>query len=130
MPAPQSSALTALSRPSDGPSIPIQVLRTYGTLTLLLTHQMRWLEHFLFGGTLHGMAKESQEFAEAQPGVELNKRHHELQSFHRVLYDAVGQVSPGLSEEAFSTLCSDARSLELHPMTLNFRDSGESRCSS
>ena len=86
---------------------------------------MRWLEQFLFGGTLHGMGKESQEYAESQPGVTMNKRHDELQSFHRVLYDAVGQVSPGLSEEAFSTLCSDARSLELNSITLNFRDSGK-----
>ena len=127
MPALQSSALPALSKHSNVRSVPIPVLRSYGSLTLLPTHKMRWLEQFLFGGTLHGMAKESQEVAEAKPGVDLDKRHHELQSFHRVLYDAVGQVSPGLSEEAFSTLCSDARSLELNSITLNFRDSGMSK---
>jgi hypothetical protein len=87
---------------------------------------MLWLQHFLFGGTHSGMAQESKENAEQRSGISVHRRHRELQSFHKVLYDAVGELSPGLSEEAFSTLCSDAESLELSQITLNFRDAGKS----
>lgn len=86
---------------------------------------MLWLQHFLFGGTLHGMAKESRQNAEQRAEIDMPDRHRELQSFHKVMYDAVGELSPGLSEEAFSTLCSDARSLELNQITLNFQDAGK-----
>jgi len=87
---------------------------------------MLWLQHFLFGGTLPGMTKESMENAEQRSGISVPSRHRELQGFHKVLYDAVGELSPGLSEEAFSTLCSDAKFLELSQITLNFRDAGTS----
>ncbi len=87
---------------------------------------MLWLQRFLFGGTLSGMAKESKENAEQRTGISVSSRHGELQGFHKVLYDAVGELSPGLSEEAFSTLCSDAKPLELSQITLNFRDAGTS----
>ncbi|KAA6420686.1 MAG: histidine kinase [Trebouxia sp. A1-2] len=72
------------------------------------------------------MTKESKENAEQRSGISVPSRHRELQGFHKVLYDAVGELSPGLSEEAFSTLCSDAKSLELSQITLNFRDAGTS----
>lgn len=68
------------------------------------------------------MTQESKENAEQRSGIKVPSRHRELQGFHKVLYDAVGELSPGLSEEAFSTLCSDAKSLELSQITLNFRD--------
>lgn len=54
----------------------------------------------------------------------LSSSEQQFQSSHKVLYDAVGQLSPGLSEEAFSTLIQDAQSLELNQITLNFRNSG------
>ena len=87
---------------------------------------MLWLQHFLFGGTLSGMTQESKESAEQRSGIGVPSRHRELQGFHKVLFDAVGELSPGLSEEAFSTLCSDAKSLEISQITLNFRDAGTS----
>ena len=87
---------------------------------------MLWLQRFLFGGTLSGMAQESKENAEQRSGISVPSRHRELEGFHKVLYDAVGELSPGLSEEAFSTLCSDAKFLELSQITLNFRDAGTS----
>ncbi|KAL0047756.1 hypothetical protein WJX82_011186 [Trebouxia sp. C0006] len=68
------------------------------------------------------MAQESKENAEQRSGISVPSRHRELEGFHKVLYDAVGELSPGLSEEAFSTLCSDAKFLELSQITLNFRD--------
>lgn len=86
---------------------------------------MLWLQQVLFGGTLPIMAKESKEQAEQRHGISMSDKDRELQSFHKVLYDAVGQLSPGLSEEAINTLCSDARSLELNQITLNFRDAGK-----
>ena len=86
---------------------------------------MLWLQQFLFGGTLPGMSAESQEVAQQRLGIHTSSRRHKLQSLHKVLYDAVGELSPGLSEEAFSTLCSDARSLEMNQITLNFRDAGK-----
>ena len=86
---------------------------------------MLWLQQVLFGGTLPGMSAESREFAEQRHGTSTFGRRHKLQSFHKVLYDAVGELSPGLSEEAFSTLCCDARSLEMNQITLNFRDAGK-----
>lgn len=72
------------------------------------------------------MTQEGKENVEQRSGISVPSRHRELQGFHKVLYDAVGELSPGLSEEAFSTLCSDARSLELSQITLNFRDAGAS----
>ncbi|DBA83742.1 TPA: hypothetical protein ACH3X1_006273 [Trebouxia sp. C0004] len=68
------------------------------------------------------MTKESMQNAEQRSGINVPSRHRDLQVFHKVLYDAVGELSPGLSEEAFSTLCSDAKSLEISQITLNFRD--------
>lgn len=59
------------------------------------------------------------------PVRDASLKTHLDQSLHQVLYDAVGQLSPDLSEEAFSTLCDDARSSELNPLTLNFRQKGE-----
>lgn len=50
---------------------------------------------------------------------------HSLRGLSKVLYDAVGQLSSGLSEEAISTLCDDAKSLELNPLTLRFRNTGQ-----
>lgn len=50
---------------------------------------------------------------------------HSLNGLHKVLYDAVGQLSSDLSEEAISTLCDDAKSLELNSVTLRFRNPGE-----
>ena len=87
---------------------------------------MLWLQDFLFGGTLSGMTQESKENAEQRSGISVSSRHRELQGFHKVLFDAVGELPPGLSEEAFSTLCSDAKSLEISQITLNFRDAGTS----
>ena len=85
---------------------------------------MLWLQQFLFGGTVSEATKESMENAAQRSGISVPSGHRELQGFHKVLYDAVGDLSPGLSEEAFSTLCSDAKSLEINQITLNFRDAG------
>ena len=85
---------------------------------------MRWLQHFLFGGTLPVLTDDSKQAAEARVKHRLSSEEQQLQSSHKVLYDAVGQLSPGLSEEALSTLCEDARALELNQFTLNFRNSG------
>ena len=85
---------------------------------------MRWLQHFLFGGTLPVLTDESRQQAEDRMKHRLSGQEQQLQSSHKVLYDAVGQLSPGLSEEAFSTLIQDAQSLELNQVTLNFRNSG------
>ena len=49
---------------------------------------------------------------------------HSLRGLQKVLYDAVGQFSSDLSEEAMNTLCDDAKSLELNPITLRFWTSG------
>ena len=89
---------------------------------------MRWLQHFLIGGTLPTLTDDSRRAAEARMGYRLSSDEQQLQSSHKVLYDAVGQLSPGLSEEAFSTLIEDARSLELNVITLNFRNSGGLTC--
>lgn len=86
---------------------------------------MRWLQHFLFGGTLPVLTDDSKQAAEGHMTHRLSSEEQQLQSSHKVLYDAVGQLSPGLSEEAFSTLCEDARALELNQITLNFRNSGQ-----
>lgn len=48
-----------------------------------------------------------------------------LNGLHKVLYDAVGQLSSDLSEEAISTLCDDAKALELNSLTLRFRNQGQ-----
>ena len=53
---------------------------------------------------------------------------HSLRGLQKVLYDAVGQLSSDLSEEAISTLCDDAKSLELNPITLRFRTTGNHFC--
>ena len=50
---------------------------------------------------------------------------HRLHRLPQILFDAVGHLSPELSEEACNTLCDDARSLELNSLTLNFRNNGE-----
>lgn len=87
---------------------------------------MRWLQHFLFGGTLPVLTDDSKKAAEARSNHQLSSEEQQLQGSYKVLYDAVGELSPGLSEEAFSTLCEDARALELNQITLNFRNSGKS----
>lgn len=88
---------------------------------------MRWLQHFLFGGTLPVLTNDSKQAAEARANHRLSSEKQQLQGSHKVLYDAVGELSPGLSEEAFSTLCEDARALELNQITLNFCNSGNSQ---
>ena len=85
---------------------------------------MRWLQHFMFGGTLPVLTDDSKQAAEARANHRLSSEKQQLQGAHKVIYDAVGELSPGLSEEAFSTLCEDARALELNQITLNFCNSG------
>lgn len=71
------------------------------------------------------LTDDSKKAAEARSNHQLFSEEQQHQGSYKVLYDAVGELSPGLSEEAFSTLCEDARALELNQITLNFRNSGK-----